>query len=321
MLFITNRTPKQSARSRKGRNINFDYNNTAVSQFLYFCERTGDGKYTEIMSPAFFQRLKDLPKQTQLLFYIHGFNNNMEPEIFNSARKLERLINQQSKNLVCVIPIIWPCDDDNPLAFIDDYWDDQDAADASGPAFSRLIGKFDDWRHDKPQLELPCLRRINIVAHSMGNRVLQNALHDWAIKYSSGNMPMLFRNTFMIAADIENQALEKHQNGRYIVDASRNVVVYYASDDLAMPASKLANLRNKTLSRRMGMTGPEDMLQLPKSVYEVDCDEFNQQFDVKGHHYFLDNTAGDVSPIIAHMVQAISSGRVQPAQRSYILKK
>lgn len=45
-----------------------------------------------------------------------------------------------------VVPLIWPCDDDSVVAFIDDYWDDQRAADASGMAFARMLGKFDDWR-------------------------------------------------------------------------------------------------------------------------------------------------------------------------------
>ncbi|CAH0528866.1 alpha/beta hydrolase [Vibrio hippocampi] len=321
MLFITNRTPKQSARSKKNRKLSFNYDTTAVSQYLYFCERNDKNDYTEIMNVEFFQRLKTLPEKTQLLFYIHGFNNNMEPDIFENAKKLQSLINEKSQDLVYVVPIIWPCDDDSAIAFIDDYWDDQDAADASGPAFARLLGKFDTWRRDTKQQEVPCLKRINILAHSMGNRVLNNALNDWAKKYCSGNMPQLFRNVFMIAADVENEILEKNQSGRYIVDSCRNLVVYYANDDLAMPASKLVNLKNKTVSRRMGMTGPEQLSILPKKVYEVDCDDFNNDYDLKGHTYFLSDKDGNVSPIIEHMTGAIKSGRVSPKERSYVLKK
>ncbi|KKD61719.1 hypothetical protein RN22_03625 [Grimontia sp. AD028] len=319
MLFITNRTPRQSAKSKRNRNISFDYNNTAVAQYIYFCRRNGLDSYTEILSDSFFRELKGLPQKTQLLFYIHGFNNNMEPTIFSNAQKLQDLINSEEPDLVYVVPIIWPCDDDLAIAFADDYWDDQDAADASGPVFARFLGKFDEWRRDKKQQEIPCLKRINIIAHSMGNRTLQNALLNWSEKFSSGNMPQLFRNVFMIAADVENETLEKNEDGRYIVDSSRNVVVYYANDDLAMPASKLANLKNRTVSRRMGMTGPEDLAKLPKNVYEVDCDNFNTRFDLKGHTYFLDDNDGNPSPIIKHMVDAIRSGRVTPANRSHVL--
>ncbi|WP_211237704.1 alpha/beta hydrolase [Shewanella waksmanii] len=320
MLFITSRTPKQSAKSKRNRKISFNYDNTAAAQYLYFCERRGEDDYVEIKSPELFKRLKALPAETQLLFYIHGFNNNMEPDIFNNAAKLQQLMDNERPGLVHVIPLIWPCDDDSAVAFADDYWDDQDAADASGPAFARLLGKFDSWRRAEAQQAEPCLKRINVLAHSMGNRVLKNALNDWSEKHAAGNMPQLFRNTFMVAADVKNEILEQDQPGRHIVDSSRNVVVYFANDDLSMPASKLANIRNKTLSRRMGMTGPEKLSRLPNKVYEVDCDDFNNKLDLKGHSYFLTDKSGNtVSPIIKHMADAIDGGRVKPDNRSIVL--
>lgn len=108
MLFVTNRTPVQSARSRTNRNISFDYQNTAVSQYLYFCERNGANDYTEIKSKAFFKRLKGLPEKVQLLLYVHGFNNNMEPDVFSNAQSLQALMDAQSPGLVHVVPLFGP---------------------------------------------------------------------------------------------------------------------------------------------------------------------------------------------------------------------
>lgn len=327
MLFITNRTPKQSSRSKKSgtRKISFDYNNTSVSQNLYFCQRNSKDDYDEILSKEFFKQLKaidsDNSKGTQILFYIHGFNNNMEPEVFSNAQALQAELDQIEKDMVVVIPLIWPCDNDSVTAFIDDYWDDQRAADASGPAFARALGKFDNWRRAKEQQDIPCLKRLNVLAHSMGNRVLKNALHDWAVRDFGGEIPQIFRNIFMVAADVKNECLEEDQDGRYIVDATRNLIVYYASDDYAMPSSKVANIKNKTLSRRMGMTGPEDLSKLPKKVYEVDCDDFNNRFEFPmGHGYYLNDGKGNTSPVIPHIAAAIDTGRVQPNERSYRLK-
>lgn len=320
MLFITNRLPKQSAKSKKNRSISFDYQNTSVSQNLYFCRRNDVGEYIEITSKPFFSELKHLPNEAQLLFYIHGFNNNMEPDIFNNTETLQRQFDAVQPNLVKVIPIIWPCDDDSVAAFIGDYWDDQDAADLSGPGFARALLKFNEWRHDKEQIVHPCFRRINILAHSMGNRVLVNALAHFASKLPGRSVPQLFRNIFMMAADVKNEILEQDQRGRSVVDSSRNTLVYFANDDFAMPASKVANLKSMTASRRLGMTGPESLSKLPKTVYEIDCDEFNNQFDKKGHTYFLEDLNGRPSPAIKHMADAIQTGRVSPNERSYILK-
>lgn len=319
MLFITNRLPNQSARSKRNRSVTFNYQNTTVSQNLYFCRRNGIGDYTEITSEPFFNELKNWPDDVQLLLYIHGFNNNMEPDIFNNAEVLQRQFDRQQGNLVRVVPVIWPCDDDSPAAFIGDYWDDQDAADASGPGFARALLKFNKWRHSQDQLLHPCFRRINVLAHSMGNRVLVNALEHFAKKLPGGEVPQLFRNVFMMAADVKNEILENNQRGHHVVSSARNTVVYYANDDFAMPASKVANVKNMTASRRLGMTGPEHLERLPKSVFEVDCDEFNNKFDRKGHSYFLVDGEGNPSPVIGHMAHAIQKGRVEPNQRSVIL--
>lgn len=320
MLFVTNRLPKQSAKSKRNRKLTFDYQNTSVSQNLYFCRRVGTNDYIEITSKPFFEELKFLPNDAQLLFYIHGFNNNMEPDIFTNAETLQKHFNTQQPNLVKVIPIIWPCDDDSAVSFVGDYWDDQDAADLSGPGFARALLKFNHWRQEQEQIIHPCFRRMNVLAHSMGNRVLVNALQHFSHKLPQGAVPQLFRNIFMVAADVKNEILEEDKRGRTIVDACRNTLVYFANDDFAMPASKIANFKNMTASRRLGMTGPESLAKLPKTVYEIDCDEFNNRFDKKGHSYFLEDQSGNPSPIIKHMSDAIKTGRVYPQDRSIILK-
>jgi hypothetical protein len=153
----------------------------------------------------------------------------------------------------------------------------------------------------------------------MGNRVLKSAMSSWVQDGRLGGMPMLFRNVFMVAADVENRSLEQGEDGRHIVDSAKNVLVFYASDDLAMSASKIANLKHITASRRLGMTGPESLDALPKNVYEFDCDSFNQRFDYPaGHSYFLTDREGHASPIITNMVSAMKSGNVE-GERSQAL--
>ena len=65
--------------------------------------------------------------------------------------------------------MIRPCDDDRgPL---EDYRDDRSAADAGAVGFDRAFGKFPSWR-DRHGPDNPCLKRIHVLAHSMGVRVL-----------------------------------------------------------------------------------------------------------------------------------------------------
>lgn len=287
MLFVTNRALKESIRTEKGRKVDFDLENNEAAQSVYYCERAGGGDYTEIGSEPFMNRLKE-SKCRQVLFYLHGYSNLPEPDIFPRTEDLQAMCDGKKKNEVVVVPLIWPCDSD--VGLVKDYYDDQIAADGSALAFARVFGKFLGWREKNLEAEEPCMKRVNVLAHSMGNRVLRGALAAAQKYFLPKGLPLVFRNTFLVAADVVNESLEPGKEGASIPQTSRNVVVYYAADDLALRASKVANLANSVASRRLGHTGPEDMTKVPKNVFAVDCDEVNSKYDFpKGHSYFLDN--------------------------------
>lgn len=312
MLFITSRMPTINTEPELNRNYQFDLGNNSSGRGIFCCERKGKGDYEEIGSRQMLSTIKQ-SKYRQVLVYIHGFSNLPE-DVFKDVREFQTLCNKKKANEVLVIPIIWPCDND--LGIVKDYWDDQKAADQSAFAFARMLQLFMKWRNsaeDNPEDD-HCLIRINVLAHSMGNRVFRQTLVNWK-KYDQPNgMPLLFRNTFLVAADILNESVHKNQPGELIGHASRNVVVYYASDDLALRASKISNLKNAEASRRLGHSGPEDMEQTPKNIYAVDCDEVNSVYDrLKGHSYFRSGKKkGEPGVVFDHIFQTLMTGRVFP---------
>jgi hypothetical protein len=146
----------------------------------------------------------------------------------------------------------------------------------------------------------------------MGNRVLRGALAGWAHDY--GAVPALFRSIFMAAADLANDCLEPGAEGGMIPDCARNVVVYHAHDDLALRSSKVANVHNKIVRRRLGHTGPAELANTPRNVVAVDCDAFNNRCDRLGHSYFLAGPDGHPGPLLRHLIQTIRTGRVPGAE-------
>jgi len=321
MLFVTNRFPKGSIRTRVGRAFSFDLNNNAPSNSIFFCRRDTDGTVTEVGGLNFMSELKASPYR-QMLLYIHGYSN-MPEDVFKAAIEFQQLCESASKEEVLVVPVIWPCDGD--FGIVQDYWDDQKSADASAPAFARALCRFIEWRESKlnnPD-SAPCLKRINMLAHSMGNRVLRETLCHWNSYDLADGVPLIFRNTFLVAADIENESIHRGEKGQLICDASRNVVVYFASDDLALRSSKAANLKNKIASRRLGHSGPENMELTPGNVYIVDCDDINNEYDLKGHTYFRSGrTFGQPGVVFNHIFECLQKGRVfsdDPERRSTIL--
>jgi esterase/lipase superfamily enzyme len=311
MLFVTNRALKEGIRTEKGRAVDFDLANNNAGQSVFYCERARGGSYVEIGSAPFMDRIKE-SKCRQVLFYLHGYSNLPEPDVFPRAEDLQSMCDAKKKNEVVVVPLIWPCDSD--VGIVKDYYDDQIAADGSAIAFARVFGKFLGWREQNLAAEEPCLKRVNVLAHSMGNRVLRGALAAAQKYYLPSGLPLVFRNTFLVAADVVNECLEPGKEGAAIAQTSRNVIVYHAADDLALRSSKVANLVNSVASRRLGHTGPEDMAKVPKNVFAVDCDEVNTKYDFpKGHSYFLDNGERGAKrrpgKVFQHIWETILTGR------------
>ena len=124
----------------------------------------------------------------------------------------------------------------------------------------------------------------------------------------------------MVAADIANETLEKGKEGYVISEASSNVVTYFASDDMALRGSKIANVRNGQLTRRLGHTGPENIKKLnnevPDNVYAIDCSDINSKYDTSmGHTYFIDDEEGKPNKVFNHIKQILATGRVEANDR------
>jgi hypothetical protein len=150
--------------------------------------------------------------------------------------------------------------------------------------------------------------------------VLESALASWAHDY--GTVPALFRSIFMVAADVANDLFGSGRAGTVISGAARNVV-YHAADDFALRSSKVANLKNRIVQRRLGHTGPADLNHSPANVVAVDCDEFNSRYDRFGHSYLLADPSGAPGAVVRHLVETMRTGRVvglPPGRRSLILR-
>ncbi|SFU04831.1 hypothetical protein [Halomonas saccharevitans] len=110
MLFITNRFPTQSIRTRANRPFAFDLKNNAASNSVFYCEEVGLGQYQEVGSKAFLRRLKE-SNARQVLIYLHGFSNLPE-DVFVAVREFQALCDASAHGEVLVVPLIWPCDND-----------------------------------------------------------------------------------------------------------------------------------------------------------------------------------------------------------------
>lgn len=298
---------------------------------VYFCSYINDGKeklLKDIGSNAFMKSIRE-NNYKQVLFYLHGFNNQPE-DVFYQTNILQQLCDISQKKECLVIPIIWPCHDQTGI--IRDYWDDQKAADMSGFAIGRAISLFVKWQQQNKKDDIPCLKYMNVLAHSMGNRVLKEAIYHWGHYDSCKKVPMIFRNIFMIAADVVNTTLEPNQKGSYIPYAGKNIVVYYAGDDRALQGSKLVNMENRVITKRLGHSGPTNPSFVVNNVYGIDCDSVNSKYDLIGHTYFINKNLIDSKgatfltkdfggKVFEHLFKSIQTGKIDGEQKQIITTK
>lgn len=266
-----------------------------LSQSLLYCKHH-NGQTHEIGSDTWMEELFSSNAQ-RVLLYVHGFSNQPEEHVIQNTLKMQTMLENSQPSCI-VIPIIWPCDND--FGIIKDYWDDQLSAELSGYVFARALGKLINWQ----QKHSPCYRKISVLAHSMGNRVLLKSLSAFAEEFGHQGVPLIFDEIFLMAADIANNALEEDQEGRWILEAANQVVCFYAKDDFAMPASKVMNIPQRSYTRRLGQTGPKHPIA---RIELIDCSSFNQKLDnPKGHTYFLD----EASPAWQRVVGKVDVSRV-----------
>lgn len=135
---------------------------------------------------------------------------------------------------------------------------------------------------------------INIVAHSMGNRVLKQAL-DRIVLRNVLRQP--FRNVVMAAPDIN--VAEFNTVASILKTVSNHTTIYSSSHDVALGFSSLFHT-----FPRLGQAPPT---QLSRFIDTIDASGIKQ--DLLGHSYF-----GDSQTVLKDLVAVLKDG-LPPARR------
>ena len=337
MLFMTNRAIKSSTGSLP-RRFQFLLDENAPKDEMHFCTRSSEGNYKDVGKEKFISDIKNTGYE-QIFIFIHGFNNLPEDDIFQDTEAIQQYFDRKKKGSVLVIPLIWPCDDDWALF---DYFDDRETIEhmEKRDSIGKVLDLFSDDGFSKD---------VNILAHSMGNRVLRAELKKWKDKHKKKrkHIARIFKNIFLIASDMENETLEVGQGGEAICESAKNVVVYYADDDLALKygspllnaklklKEKISELKAKAklkfksmvnkllhrkepkeqklrvkkldISRMLGQTGPDSMSKIPNNVYAIDCDKVNNLDGGFKGHTYFVPKASGENVVLNHMLSVLTT--------------
>jgi esterase/lipase superfamily enzyme len=211
-------------------------------------------------------------KQKHLTVLIHGFNNTWQGAAGLYQNVAANLFSGVDSLGECVL-FSWPSKG-SPLGYYPDRSEARQAADDLADVLSALY----DWMSIKQvaaakKPEDACRAKTSVIAHSMGNYVLQNAMqYAWTRK----NQPLLvslISQLLMVAADVDNDIFRSgdtvHKgDGEGIANLSYRITALYTGRDSVLGMS--AGLKHFG-KRRLGRSGLDRTCPVPDNVWDIDC--------------------------------------------------
>ncbi|MFT7619295.1 MAG: esterase/lipase superfamily enzyme [Planctomycetota bacterium] len=253
-------------------------------------------------------RAKMKNEKSDTIVFIHGYNVSFKEAMQSAAQVAENFDKLNSGRTVNIITFSWPSDG-SMMPWIA-YSNDRSDAAASGAAVARAILKLRDFLYGLSKAEA-CDQKIHLIAHSMGNFVLRNALQEIRSQSASG-IPRIFDQIFLMAADEDDNAFEHDFKLKLLPRLGRRVNVYFNRGDRAMSISD----RTKGNPDRLGDDGPRAPFQVPAKVTQVDCTPVVG--GIVEHSYYVDEpkVVEDMAQVMAGFDPMAVSGRKFLADRN-----
>ncbi|MEO1330248.1 MAG: alpha/beta hydrolase [Pseudomonadota bacterium] len=195
--------------------------------------------------------------KAQILLHVHGFAVRFDVALHRAAELQHQYRPSVSSRYQApqpaVISFIWPSSGKlfrkSVLEGLSGllYCEDRTRARASGAVFGAFLAAFaraykSYYRGAGPEVAL--------VAHSMGNWVLENAL----AKFSAANAKPFLKHAFLMAADCDRSALKSGGGLAPLRDMAEQISVYYSVSDL--PIKTAPKWCDEWPDQRLGESGP-----------------------------------------------------------------
>ncbi|MBI1398659.1 alpha/beta hydrolase [Hyphomonas sp.] len=232
-------------------------------------------RITKAGSEAFLAEMDDALKDRNsdsVLLFVHGFNTPFEDALIRSAQLSVDLSRRNVFDVGVPVLFSWPSAGQVSL---EDYRGDQDRSIAAAPYLEQFLDVITDNAE---------IHRINIIAHSMGNRILTQALESYAGDYLErhGRDDLEFR-IILVAADVDRDIFEATTG--ILDNLQANVTIYTSDADRALHVSEIVNSK-----LRLGDTnGDKPFIRANPYYQTVDATGIATELFGVGHNYYSDN--------------------------------
>lgn len=209
-------------------------------------------------------------KQKHVTVFVHGYNNDWR----DAARRYRQISDDlygPARLGLCVL-FTWPSNGQTAH-----YLADREDARASGPALAQAFNSLFEhsllMQGKAANGSAVCKAKVSVIAHSMGNWVLQNALYYTWERHNKPLLVSLINQCVMVAADVDNDLFAGGEaigdsRSEGIANLCYRVTALYTGKDSVLGVS--AGLKHFG-KRRLGRSGLADRNAVPDNVWDFDC--------------------------------------------------
>src|SRR6266576_4278772 len=260
------------------------------------------GNWTKVSASSFETQLKgaadEFPAippgenedQSHVTILVHGYNVSFDHSTKFYQDLCARLFDGPNSLGLCIL-YDWPS-----WGNILGYEPDRARARECAPDLTDILSELFDWlvvkqadaikavqaevKGQKPTTE-PCKAKVSLIAHSMGNYLLQMAMADAWTRKKQPLLVSLINQLLMVAADVDNDLFDAgapdNSDGSAIVNLTYRITALYSGRDAVLGLS--AGLKHFG-TRRLGRSGlahdppVESDGTLRDNVWDLDCSSF-----------------------------------------------
>ncbi|MEO1187664.1 MAG: alpha/beta hydrolase, partial [Pseudomonadota bacterium] len=243
-----------------------------LAEYVFLTRITSNGQETFATT---LQDAIDGDRSDSILLFIHGFNVQFDEALVRAAQLSNDLSRENRFNVGVPVLYSWPS---AGALSLEDYQGDRSRSLSAAPYLEEFLDIL---------TEDVSVSRINIIAHSMGNRVLTQALEDYARDYLERHDrgdELEFR-ILLVAADVERDIFAAANGVFDNLDA--NVTIYTSDTDRAL---HISNIVNSNQAKRLGDTDTNRPYIRPSLNYQtIDATAVTTELFGIGHNYYSDN--------------------------------
>ena len=219
---------------------------------------------TQRMFYELYKNMSSTKDRSDVLIFIHGYAYDFDDELKAILDLKKLFIDNPLSPVEHILFVSWPASSSIvPLT----YFDDKASSINSGTSLMRLFYFYTQFLKDifSNKDLIPCNQRIHLMAHSMGNRVLQSMLYS----LKKENILRVIDQVLLLNSDVTYKVFEDSEDSFNKLPLLANrVSIYLNRKDTILGISQFTK---NILTPRLGKHGPGDIEKFKDIVSVIDC--------------------------------------------------